>query len=188
MNLKKIAFLIISSFIIINAYGQNKQVDFGIKGGVNFSTNGGDIGFLFGGFTEFNFNEKLSLRPELLFSAQNMDYEFLNENPEANGPYTGNIKEKSILLPITLNYELVNNFQIALGPQFGYTLSQDIENDSDSFSLRADDWDSFEFGITSGISYDISDNYGIDIRYTYGINKRFGFNSSILQLSFEYKF
>ena len=188
MNVRNSVILIVSILVSIHVFGQTEQTKFGIKGGVNLATDGGDIGYQVGGFTAFNFTEKLSLRPEILFSLQHMDYDIQNDNEGAGGPYTGSIKEYFISLPLLLKYKLIDNFEIAAGPQFGYILDQDIKNNSDSFTLRSDDWDKFEFAVASEVGYVISEEYRVGLRYIYGINKRYDINTSLLQLSLEYKF
>lgn len=68
--------------LTLNSYSQNKHIQYGIKGGLNYSNfidnNDTDIpvdhktkvGFYLGGFVSFAINEKISIRPELLYAQQ----------------------------------------------------------------------------------------------------------------------
>lgn len=110
--LRNITFL--SCFLICHVSstlsGQS-STDFGIKGGANFTffkvaedTFGTNpetaTGFYFGGFMDFEVNNKFSIQPEILYIVLN-DFNFINA-------------------PIYMKYEVVHNFHFLVGPSINY--------------------------------------------------------------------
>ncbi|MFK7781091.1 outer membrane beta-barrel protein [Psychroserpens sp.] len=125
------------SFILLSfhSYAQS-EVDFGIKGGLNFTffqveeSNFGsntetETGFYGGVFVDFTIDESLSLQPELLYIGLN-DFKFINA-------------------PIYAKYEVARNFDVMVGPSLNYF----FDFFSNKFKVRADI--SAAYNITSAI-------------------------------------
>ena len=207
----KKSFLLIGIILItLNINAQDKQTEFGIKGGLNYSSFAdnndddipadykGKIGFHIGGFVQFEISEKVSIRPELLYSQQGSDFTINGADLNIFDPnddifitsIDGEIKESLLLLPIILEYGLSEKFNFEFGPQFGYSLNREIEfedNPLDGGFIRNDDEEKFELGLGLGLGYSLSDDLGISLRYNYGIIERQNLNTSVIQLGMNYK-
>ena len=205
------SILLIGIFLItLNINAQDKQIEFGIKGGLNYSgfidnndddipaDYKGKIGFHLGGFIEFKVSEKVSLRPELLYSQQGSnftidgaDLNIFSPDPIFVTEIDGEIRESLLLLPVIAEYKLNEKLSLEFGPQFGYSLNREIEYDNNPLSfggfLRNDDEEKFEVGISLGLGYSMTDELGISLRYNYGIIERQNLNTSVIQLGMYYK-
>jgi opacity protein-like surface antigen len=203
--------LLIALFLLtLNTYGQDNQIEFGIKGGLNyssFSDNNNDdipadykgkIGFHLGGFVEFGISEKISIRPELLYSQQgsnftinSSDLNIFSPDPIFITSIDGEIKESLLLLPVLVEYKMSEKLSLEFGPQFGYSLNREVEYDNNPFNfngfLRNEDEEKFELGLSLGLGYSLFDNLGISLRYNYGIIERQNLNTSVFQLGMNYK-
>ena len=159
----------IAMVISLQAYS---QFNVGVKAGVNyvnvavpdgFSDNEYRLGYHFGGYVRFSFNEKISLTGELLFS--NKGYKF-DENIAGQ---SGSLHLNYLNLPILFGFKPVNKLTILAGTEFGYRLSAKSKFDSQTVDV-SNIWDNkFDFGIAGGINYAITDKIGIDIRYIHGL-------------------
>jgi opacity protein-like surface antigen len=208
--MKKTLLLIGIFLLSLSSYGQDSQVDFGIKGGLNYSSfidnndddipaeYKGKIGFQIGGFVEFGISEKISIRPELLYSQQGSvftmngrDFNIFDPNDDIIiSSINGEIKESLLLLPFIVEYRLSETFNLEFGPQFGYSLNRVVELDTNPLGggfIRNDDKEKFELGLGLGVGYSLSDDLGIYLRYNYGVIERQNLNTSVIQLGMNYK-
>jgi len=203
-------FLLIGLILIsLTSFGQTKENEFGLKGGLNYSSfidnndkditadYNGKIGFHIGGYIALGITEKLSIRPELLYSQQGSNFSIdggdLNIFDPNNNFVTsidGTIKESMILLPIILEYSLSEKFNIGIGPQFGYSLNREIEFDDNPFGggfLKNDDSENFDIGLDIEFGYSLAENYVVYLRYNYGILERQNLHTSVIQLGINYR-
>ncbi len=159
----------------------------------------GGIGFYVGGFVSFNVSEKISIRPELLFSQRGSSFSingtdikvFTLDDAFFFTSIDGDIKESLILLPIILKYKLSQKFVLGGGPQLSHSLSRNVEFDNNPFNIgfiRNDGSEKFEIGVDLELEYVITNSYGIELRYNYGITERQNLHSSIIQLGMNYRF
>ncbi len=203
--MKKTLLLILLTLFALNSYGQNKNLEYGIKGGLNYSSfvdnndedfpvdYKGKIGFHIGGFITFSISEKISLRPELLYSQQASEVTIKRPDGffQTIMSFDGNIKESLLLLPIILEYKLSETFDLGIGPQFAYSINREVEFDINSefnsLFITNDASEEFEVGIDFELGYSLADNYRISIRYIYAITERQNLNTSVLQLGLNYK-
>jgi len=207
--MKKITLFIGLILITTSVFGQKKNAEFGLKAGLNYSnfldTNdedipaeySGKIGFHIGGFVVFRITEKISIRPEILYSLQGSNfsinaYDLNIFDPTDDNFITsidGKIKESMILLPIMFEYRFANNIDLELGPQFAYLINRDLtyDNNQGLFSIRNDGSEEFEIGINLGLGYSFTEKYRIGLRYSYGIIERQNLHSSVIQLGLNYK-
>ncbi|WGH75974.1 porin family protein [Tenacibaculum tangerinum] len=203
--------LLIALFLLtLNTYGQVNLIKFGIKGGLNYSNFAdnnnddipadytGKIGFHLGGFVKFGISEKISIRPELLYSQQGSnftingsDLNITNPEPVFITSIKGEIKESLLLLPVIIIYTLSDKLHLECGPQFGYSLNRKIDYDNNPFNfggfLKNEKEEKFELGLSLGFGYYLSDDLGISLRYNYGIIERQNLNTSVFQLGMNYQ-
>ena len=208
--MKKKLLLIGFLLLTLSTYSQDNQIEFGIKGGLNYSSfmdnndddiptdYKGQIGFHLGGFAKFKLSGKISIKPELVYSLQGSnftingsDLNIVSQDDIFVTSIDGEIKESIILIPIILEYKLNKKLNLEFGPQFGYSLNRDVEYDNNPFNfigfLRNDDEETFEIGIALGFGYELSDDLGVSLRYNYGIIERQNLNTSVFQLGMYYK-
>nr|WP_321234266.1 outer membrane beta-barrel protein [uncultured Psychroserpens sp.] len=124
------------------------NVDFGVKGGVNFTffnveqANFGpraktQTSYYGGVFTEFHFDESFSLQPEVLYIGLG-DFKFIN-------------------VPIYAKYEVAKNLDILVGPSLNYF----FDFFSNKFKVRGDI--STAFHITKAIDIHIKYTLGFEV-------------------------
>jgi hypothetical protein len=158
----------------------------------------GKIGFYFGGYAEFGINEKISIRPELIYSQQSSNFTINSSglniyNPDEFFVTSSDnvIKESLLLLPIIVVYKLTEKLSLEFGPQFSYSLNREVEYDNYPFNydgfIKNDDDEKFELGLGLGLGYSLSADLGISLRYNYGIIERQNLNTSVIQLGMNYK-
>tara|TARA_R110002153_G_scaffold272627_2_gene441596 strand:- start:3411 stop:4055 length:645 start_codon:yes stop_codon:yes gene_type:complete len=207
-----IGILTIFPFLLIS---QNKNIDFGIKGGINYANYidnidlnlfthipadyNGKIGFYIGAYSTIGINELISIKPELVISKTGSKATI--ELKDLRGIYTSQdilfyqetkavIDEYNVLIPILLNLHL-NKYFFEIGPQFGYAFSRKIAYKDGPINsqliLKNSNSENFEFAGAIGFGYRISELYQIDIRYSYGFTERQHLNSSILYFGLSYK-
>lgn len=99
-------------------------------------------GVAVGAFVDYAFSEKLSIMPELVFSAE--------------GGKERELRANYIQLPITLRFH-VGNLSIGVGPQANLKI-WDYE----------DGYETFTFSGVGGLQYDVCEFFFIDARYSYG--------------------
>ena len=129
------------------------HVTLGVKGGVNMYNIQNDnnisydqrTGYYLGLLGHIHRNNHWAFQPELVFSAQgaknhNLDY---------------------INIPVLLQYMFDNGFRIQAGPQVGFLISSDNDNDYNPIDLA----------LSVGVSYVVpSTGFGIDLRYNHGLS------------------
>ena len=140
--MKKLLLLIV---LFITATLQAQEIKYGFKAGANFSkiniNNNSDLvesemktGFHIGGIVEFKISDRFALEPQILYSKQNsvleielVDLTFPTSIP--NDPiFVKNLqndyKLDFINLPILAKFYLIDDFNIFVGPQFCYLISE----------------------------------------------------------------
>src|SRR5690606_31086389 len=106
-----------------------QQVKFGPKAGVNLATISGNddsemkIGFHVGAVAEIKFNDKFSLQPEVLYSAQ---------GAKEKGEGDGKMNNDYINIPIMAKYYFVEGFSIEAGPQVGFLMKSEAKGENAS--------------------------------------------------------
>jgi hypothetical protein len=198
MKLKNLStFILIMAFFGLSAtlagqvrYTTIERVPaFGIKGGINFSditddNDPGDInartGFHVGLFFETPIAERLSFRPEVLYSTKgteltyNTDFFGINI---AEGESTFNLNY--IDVPLYLVYYLTDNFNIHVGPYVGFLLNANVTTDTEILnfieidggeSLDRDHFNNTEFGVSAGLGF-VFGNLSLGANYVMGLNQ-----------------
>ena len=157
--------LLVTAITILGFAHVNAQnVDFGIKGGLNFANITGDntskdntvTAFNFGAMTEIKISEKFSLQPELLYSGQGYDSGIKSE---------GTIALNYLNIPVIAKYYVTKKLSLEGGPQIGFLLStkggtQDYKN---LFKTT-------DFGVNMGIGYKLDSGLNFGARYVLGLS------------------
>lgn len=188
-SMKKIVIFLLFVYISSNA---QENVRFGLKAGLNISKltiSGVDVapeinskaGFHAGAFLSIKLSEKFGLQPEVLYS--NQGYKTRIEDVFEKRDIEGNINY--IAIPIMLKYYPAKKFNIEVGPQISFLLNHkalvkysrnDISYDpafNNSLTAEVDIEDqtqSIEFGLNTGVSYQINKNVIGTARYNFGIS------------------
>lgn len=171
--MKKVFFilLLIGSFSLANA----QIFNFGIKGGINYNSNGDlrgtgfseivdnvrissdeETGYHVGIFTEMKLPLWLYLRPELYYEHTESSYKGEHDKTK--------LKLDKINAPILIGIRVLKIGRVFLGPSFHYTISTDLK-DTPSFDnvkkIRSDD---FSVGGQIGVGLNFG-KFGADIRW-----------------------
>src|SRR5690606_10304231 len=190
--MKKITLTLLGLVAFSTSALAQQEVKFGPKAGVNFANlSGADdsemkTGFHVGAVVEIKFNEKFSVQPEVLYSAQGASFNALGVD--------GEIKNDYINVPIMAKYYIVEGFSVELGPQIGFLMKSETEvgnitNDSKDF------YKSTDFGLNFGLAYDLPMGLFVGARYNLGLsdireNTNVGdtTKNGVIQVSVGYKF
>ncbi|WP_291141996.1 porin family protein [Flavobacterium sp. UBA7680] len=189
-----LAAIAVMAFSFANA----QETRFGVKGGLNLSTLGGDasgvsslVGFHVGGFAEIKIIDKLAIQPELLFSTQGAKEKFFGESYNTNLNY--------INVPVLAKYFITDQFTVEAGPQIGFLVSAKTDGED-----VKDLYKSIDAGFNIGAGYNFTENLSVNLRYYFGlanvvdINQdiedwedyvdSYKVNNNVLSLSLGYKF
>lgn len=188
---KKVLTMIVVLGIIITTKAQ--EVQFGIKGGVNFATLSGDTSgldsrtaFSIGALSEIPISEVFSFQPEILYSSQGADAE------------GDDVKIDYLNIPIMGKYYVAKGTSLEFGPQIGLLLSANSEID-DEGDIK-DEVKGFDFGLNFGVGYKLDNGLNFGLRYNLGLSNiyeeedDFDFdddykvNNSVFQISVGYFF
>jgi len=129
------------------------HVTLGVKGGLNMYNIHNEnntsydqrTGYYFGLLGHIHRNNQWAFQPELVYSAQGAK--------DHNLGY--------INVPVLLQYMFDNGFRIQAGPQVGFLISSDNDND----------YNPIDFALSVGVSYVVpSTGFGIDLRYNHGLS------------------
>ena len=180
--MKKVLLTALAVFAFSFANAQDTK--YGVKGGLNMSSNSGDglksiTSFHLGGFAQFKMNDKFAIQPELLYSAQGAKSDF------------GTLNLKYINIPVMAKYNVADAFSIEAGPQIGFLMSATFA----SVDYK-DQCNSTDFGFNLGAGYDLNETMSLGLRYTMGLTnvdkdvagQASNSKNSNIQLSFGYKF
>ena len=170
-------------FVLIGTFSTQAQnstdlIQFGVKAGVNFATIAGDdfespdsrTAFHAGLLAELPVNERFSLQPEILYSAQG----FTANGTLAGVDYEAEYKMDYIQVPILAKLYLVNGLNLQVGPQVGFRINESVEYDTDlgdgseDFNSEENDID---FGVAAGLEYKFDSGFFIQGRYNYGFSE-----------------
>lgn len=156
--------------------------DFGIKGGVNFSTVTGDYfenpdsrtAFNIGLIAEIPIADRLSIQPEVLYSAQGYDFASIDEDNVFDTDDNIEYQLDYIQVPVLVKMYLVGGLSLQAGPSFNFNVNEEIdfeptENGGDiDLSDQVKD---FEFGAAAGLEYKFNNGFLIQGRYMYGVTE-----------------
>jgi hypothetical protein len=157
----------------------------GIMAGMNISSFGGGtesakskIGLMLGGFLSIPMNERVSLRPEILYSMKGAKY----KDSSFGMDYSATVSLNYLDIPVLCVVSIQDNFNLYAGPSLGFYLngrneyklsgfSWDFDfDDSGSSTIESDEINSPELGAIFGGSMSVG---GLDIgaRYYLGMTE-----------------
>lgn len=180
--MKKLIVICLLSSILTTAKSQN----FGIKGGLNIASIGGDsqgassrTSFHAGIFFLSPISEKVKIMPEVVYSSQ--------------GASAGGIvfSYNYVNVPVMFNFLLSEQFFLQLGPQLGILASADASSGSSSVSIK-DQLKDVDFSLGFGLGGEF-EKVLVNARYNYGLSSTSkatngSFPNSVIQFSVGFKF
>ncbi len=170
--MKKLVFAAIAVVGFAATGVAQQQVKFGPKAGVNFANLSNmdnsemKTGFHVGAVAEIKFNEKFSIQPEVVYSAQGTKFSSNNAEVKLNNDY--------INVPIMAKYYIVDGFSVEAGPQIGFLMKAEQEGSYGGFTGTTDMKDyykSVDFGVGLGLAYDLPMGLFFNARYNLGLSK-----------------
>lgn len=181
-----------------------QQVKFGPKAGVNLANLSGmddtdmKIGFHVGAVAEIKFNDKFSLQPELLYSAQGTKIDM-----SMDIPMIGKLEFESktnldyINIPIMAKYYFVEGFSVEAGPQFGFLVKAEgqakYDGETETEDIK-DGFNSIDVGVGIGLAYDLPMGLFVNARYNLGLtdivkdNPGDAVKNNVIQIGVGFKF
>jgi hypothetical protein len=159
--------LIIFAVLVVfgNATGSAQDIVFGAKAGLNLATLQPDltdpatrISFHFGGMVEIPIMDAFSVQPELLYSGQGVKDK--SDDDEV-------VRLNYLTLPVLAKYYVANNLSIEAGPQFGFLLSAEREDDGETTDIK-DISKSTDIGFALGLGYELESGLNFGLRYYFG--------------------
>lgn len=165
----------------------NAQVNFGVKGALNLSTN--DVygnsskmafGFNAGAVAEYDLAKTSSatfaLRGEALYSMQGVK----TDGAVSVGPISVSGSSSTTLgyvaVPVLAEVKILDELiSLYAGPQFGFMTNNKTDGSlsiggiGGSNSSSSDSLKKFDFGVAVGGTFMLLDNVGLDARYTFGM-------------------
>ncbi len=185
-----------------SALAQTPDVKFGAKGGLNVAnlTSVDDAksraSFHIGAVAEIFINEKFSVQPEVLYSAQGAKTSFTEEDMGISYKYKSTLKLDYINIPIMAKYYVTDAITVQAGPQIGFNVKAEEketfngETETNSYSS---DITTVDFALGFGAGYQLPMGAFFDLRYNVGLSNiaKHGNGSAknnVLQVSVGYKF
>ena len=191
--------LLVIACVFVASFSYAQDLKFGVKGGLNLSNLVGDdventdirTGIYLGGFLNKPLNDHLSFQPELIFSMQGAK----GEDGFSNNDLTFKLSYLNVPLLLKLQLGSTDKVHLFAGPQLGFVLKSEIEQEQGDMSGAQDVKDQtngVDFGLNFGLSFVVSDNMSLDVRYNRGLSKIFeeggkSYNS-VIQLGASYSF
>lgn len=173
--MKKLFFIVLA-FGFLNT-AQAQFLNFGIKGGLNYNSNGNlrgisdyidnikiksdeGTGYHFGVFTEIKI-PFVYIRPELVYTHTLSDY--------SDNEFSSELAINKVDMPILVGIKILQIGRIFAGPSFQYILNTDFKDSSVYDNVREISSDDFSMGMQLGIGVELG-KLGADIRWEKGIS------------------
>jgi len=180
--MKKILLLIVILSISFLGIVSAEGLGYGAKAGLNIASVVGEdaddeskskLGATIGGFVTYPLGDKLSLRPEVLFTQKGERY----SESEDGVDYTGKVKMNWLDIPILAVYQVTDAVSAFVGPYFDLYLSGEatfkVEGDGVSFEgdekIESDEINSLGFGLIFGGAYGVTENIDVEARIALGL-------------------
>lgn len=186
--MKKMVFTAVAVLVfgLTNAQDAVKatsEVKFGAKGGINFANIVGDdagdanmfVGFNAGFFVEIPVTDKLTIQPEILYSAQGSKSEGPLVIDGSLYDVKATMKLNYINIPVMFKYNVVEKFSLEAGPYVGFLTTAKMKVDVDGYGSATEDMKdlvkSTDIGIALGMNYEFSDVIFANVRYQGGLTQ-----------------
>lgn len=161
--MKKILLLGVVLFLLKATFAQ-RTVNFGLKGGVNFTNLKDDANstdsrtaWHAGGLAHIHLSDRFAIQPELVYSAQGAQYED-----------DVKLKLSYVNVPVLAQFQFGNGFRLQTGPQLGILATSEVKTGHAESDLE-DGIKNFDVAWTYGASYLSRSGLGIDARYNMGL-------------------
>ena len=160
-------YIITTIFVTLLTVGSlsAQHMNIGVKGGLNsytvenyYTDFDSKIGFNLGLMGHFHLDDRLGLQPEIVLSMQ--------------GAKSGNteLMLDYINVPILFQYMFDNGFRLQAGPQIGFLLNAELDNNGTSLDIK-NDIKPIDLSLSMGVSYvNPATGFGIDARYNLGLS------------------
>lgn len=152
---------VVAIFMVV---GLSAQTSFGVKAGVNFANLNADgewdgsdsvTGFHVGVFSDIELSDVLIFQPEILYSTQGAHWAEDDEHIL-----------NFINVPLMIKFEVAESFYLEAGPQVGFLISAENEDNDDI----KDEFKSTDFVLNLGASVDFGENFLVAARYGLGLS------------------
>lgn len=166
------SILFITLFTLIGQVSYS-QVVIGLKTGANLShpkyryplfadvEPNSNLSFHAGLLANIDINDKLLVRPELLYSVKGYKI------PAYYTRNAGRVDLHYINIPLLLGYKPIEKVIILLGPEVGW-LAMAILTYPGSKDDTVERYNRIDMGVDLGIAYNLSPKFGLELRYSYG--------------------
>lgn len=177
--MKKSILLVAIALFGFTAVSAQEYVMFGAKGGVNFSTFSGDgvnafndakgrTSFHLGLVAEIPLSERFSIQPEVLYSGQGYD---IASRDNANDI---EYQLDYINVPVIAKVYVFEGFALEAGPQVGFLVKSEVDYDPSgvdegNVSLDEDQFNTIDFSVALGASYNFRGGFFVNGRYNIGL-------------------
>ena len=156
-----LAVLVVGGYAPISA----QNVTFGAKAGLNLSTLQPELtdsrtSFHLGGIVEISLTNSFSVQPELLYSGHGAKDQNDSDGNEI-------FKVDYLTLPVIAKYYVVDGLSIEAGPQVGFLLSSEQEDNGETDDLK-DITKSTDIGFALGVGYKLENGLNFGLRYYLG--------------------
>ena len=171
--MKKTILIISLSIFILTSLRAQEKIQFGAKGGINFTNmtkaeyffdNKSKTGFHIGLIAEIPFGDKFSIQPEIVYSTQGTKAKLIF--PGSPGPMDVEYSLDYIQVPVLAKIYLIKNLSFEIGPSFNFLVHDEEKYESRSYS---DIGNNFEFSGILGISYKQKSGLFGSLRYVKGL-------------------
>ena len=187
--MKKNIFFVIFATISSLSFSQNQESEivkqeektfsdsFIIKAGAIFSLSTsevakweGNVSYIIGIGYEIPLTEKFYIQPELNYFRLNADAGKKEIWRDQQITIGDELRVSIIAIPLIFKYNIFNKFDIELGPQLNYisnisrTRNDGVEKEKVDSRVN-----NFDFGITGGLSHNITQKFGANLRYYFGL-------------------
>jgi|AntDeeMinimDraft_5_1070356.scaffolds.fasta_scaffold00674_6 hypothetical protein len=205
-------YILISLIVVLSfstAQAQNERYDFkiGVHGGLNLASASGDFykdfksrfGFYGGIVAEMPINilygEHFALQGEVNYSSQGFKIEENNNNlPQVE------YQLDYIQVPILFKAYFIDEFNLYVGPQFGYKFNETLDikpvstdpgNTDEEVPLNLNETNDIEIGAVVGAEYVFDSGFLIQGRYNFGFSKTLddtGIHNAVYQFGVGFMF
>ena len=166
----------------VTSPGEAVEISMGAKGGLSIATvKGTDIrsgeidkryGFMGGVFFDFQFDEMISIQPELVYSMKGFSADL--DSISGEGSWKLDYLQLPVLLELHISEIPYVDFAIYGGPVIGVNTRSVISVREDDVEVGVDfknKTEDFEFGLVAGVDLDIPAGPGfivVDVRFDFG--------------------
>jgi hypothetical protein len=185
--IKKIALSVVTVIVLTTVNAQDAV--FGVKSGINIanscnSNTNSRISFHLGATVEFSISDKLSLQPELVYSAQGAKNSDITINTDF------------INVPVMVKYYVIDNLSIEVGPQIGFLIKSEAKSENSTLIRNSKNlFKSVDYGFNIGAGYKLVSGLNFALRYNMGFSNIYDLENSdaewknrVFQVSVGYTF